>query len=242
LRQGDGDAAMAAADRASEANPVLGIQLRAEVYRQTKRSDRAVEELRNGLAEYEISELAQQAFRLLVEEDQTQEAVELLSAWLVDHPDDPESLQLLSALQIREKDYEAAATHLERAYSLLPNNPVVLNNLAWVRYELDRPGALAVARRAYRLASNAPAIIDTLGWILVQEGEIDEGIKLLYTANDAAPQIGDIAYHLAFALEASGQKQDAIAVLERALDPANEVQFDQDRDNAEALLTRLKTS
>ena len=153
---------------------------------------------------------------------------------------DPESLQLLSALQIRERDYEAAANHLERAYSLLPNNPVVLNNLAWVRYELNRLGALAVARRAYRLASNAPAVIDTLGWILVQEGEIEEGVKLLYAANDAAPQLGDVAYHLAFALEKTGDKDSAIAVLERALDPVNEVQFDQDRDNAEELLQKLK--
>lgn len=241
LQQQDGDAAMAVAERAGEASPVLGVQLRAEVYRQTDRTERAIQALRDGLAEYPVSELAQQAFQLLVGADRTEEAVELMSAWLADHPDDPGALQLLSAVQIREKDYESAASHLERAYSLLPNNPVVLNNLAWVRYELNRPGALAVARRAYRLASGSPAIIDTLGWILVQEGEIEEGIKLLYTANDAAPQIGDIAYHLAFALEQSGQTEDAISVLERALDPASGVQFDQDRDNAEALLSKLKT-
>ncbi len=240
LRQRDGESAFAAAEQAAEVNPVLGLQLRAEVYRQTNRTDRAIQELRDGLAQYQISELAQQAFRLMVEADRSDEAKELMSSWLVDHPDDPESLQLLSALQIQERDYEGAAAHLERAYSLLPNNPVVLNNLAWVRYELNRPGALAVARRAYRLASNAPAVIDTLGWILVQEGEVEEGVKLLYTANDAAPQVGDIAYHLAYALEKSGKIEDAIAVLERALDPATEAQFDQDRANAEALLAKLK--
>jgi putative PEP-CTERM system TPR-repeat lipoprotein len=241
LRQRDGDGALAAAERAAEVNPVLGLQLRAQVYHQTNRTDRAIQELRDGLAQYQISELAQQAFRLLVEADRRDEAKELMSSWLVDNPDDPESLQLLSALQIQDRDYESAAAHLERAYSLLPNNPIVLNNLAWVRYELNRPGALSVARRAYRLASTAPAVIDTLGWILVQEGEVEEGVKLLYTANDAAPQVGDIAYHLAYALEKTGKKEDAIAVLERALDPATEAQFDQDRANAEALLEKLKS-
>ncbi|MCA8928893.1 MAG: PEP-CTERM system TPR-repeat protein PrsT [Alphaproteobacteria bacterium] len=240
LRDGDGDAAMAAADRAAKANDILGLQLRAEVYRQTKRMDQAILEMRNGLAKHKISELAQQTFRLLVEAGKVDEAKKLLSGWLVDHPDDPDSLQLLSALLIREQDYGGAAVYLERAFSLLPNNPVVLNNLAWVRYELQRPGALAVARRAYRLAPQAPAVIDTLGWILVREGELDEGVKLLYTANDAAPKVGDIAYHLAFALEKSGKKTDAIGVLERALDPATDAEFGEDRTKAEELLAKLK--
>jgi Flp pilus assembly protein TadD len=139
-----------------------------------------------------------------------------------------------------DKDYEDAAVHLERAFSLLPNNPVVLNNLAWVRYELKRPGALAVARRAYRLAPNSAAIADTLGWILVQEGELEEAIKLLYTASDAEPKLGDIVYHLAFALNKAGKKSDALKVLEPALQSGTEVEFDQEGENAKTLLSQLK--
>ena len=88
LRQRDGDAAMAVAERAGEANAVLGVQLKAEVYRQTNRENQAIQELRDGLAKYQISELAQQVFRLLVEADRIEEAQELMSAWLVDHPDE----------------------------------------------------------------------------------------------------------------------------------------------------------
>ena len=160
----------------------------------------------------------------------------------MDHQDDPEALQLLSTAQIVDKEYEAAAVYLERAYSLLPNSPVVLNNLAWIRYELQRPGAVAVARRAYRLAPNAPAIADTLWWILVREGETEEGIKLLYTANEAAPTIGDIAYHLAFALEKAGKRKEAVNVLEASFKEGSEVTFDQDGDNAKTLLSKLKGS
>jgi cellulose synthase operon protein C len=242
LRRNDADAAMAAADRAGKTVPVLGIQMRAEVLRRTQRLDRAIEEIRAGMAQYPVSELAQQSFRLLLEAERRDEAKKLLASWLVDHQDDPEALQLLSTAQIVDKEYEAAAVYLERAYSLLPNSPVVLNNLAWIRYELQRPGAVAVARRAYRLAPNAPAIADTLGWILVREGETEEGIKLLYTANEAAPTIGDIAYHLAFALEKAGKRKEAVNVLEASFKEGSEVTFDQDGDNAKTLLSKLKGS
>lgn len=241
LREKDSDAAMAAAERAGEANPVLGLQLQALVYQQTDRADEGVRLLRDALQTQPASALAQQAFRLLIQSDKADEGVAMMSAWLVEHPDDTEALQLLSAQLIRQRQYEEAASYLERAYSLLPNNPIVLNNLAWVRYELQRPGALTIARRAYRLAPNSPAITDTLGWILVQEGEVEEGLKLLYTANEAAPEIGDIAYHLAVALDKTGKRQEAIDVLERALNGAADVTFDQDRENAEALLGKLKT-
>ena len=240
MRRKDADAALSAADKAAEVVPILGLQLRAEVLRNTNRIDRAIEEMRAGMAKYGVSVLAQQTFRLLIEGKQKEEAKELLTSWLVDHPDDPEVLQLLSSAQIRDEQYEAAAVYLERAYSLLPNNPLTLNNLAWIRYELKRPGAVAVARRAYRLAPNNPAIADTLGWILVREGDVEEGLKLLYTANEAAPNIGDITYHLAFALEKSGKPQEAIAVLEPALKDGSEIAFDQDGDNAKALLSKLK--
>jgi len=240
LRQRDGDAAMAVAEKVAQQDPVLGFQLRAVVYHNTNRTDEAIRELRTALATYEVSDLAQQAFRMMVQANRPDEARELLSGWLIEHPDDLESLQLMSSLLIQEKDYEGAAAYLERAFSLLPNNPVVLNNLAWVRYQLERPGALAVARRAYRLASNAPAVVDTLGWILVREGSVEEGLKLLYTASGASPNAGDIAYHLAYALEKTGKTQEAVAVLERALAEQGEVTFDEEREAAEALLAKLK--
>ncbi len=240
LRRNDPDAALVAADKAVAANAILGLQLRAEVLRKTNRIAAAITEMRAGLVQYPVSALAQQAFRLLMEAKKEDDAKALLQAWLVDHPDDPEALQLLSTAQILARDYDDAAVYLERAFSLLPNNPVVLNNLAWVRYELKRPGALAVARRAYRLAPNSAAIADTLGWILVQEGEIEEAIKLLYTAADAAPKLGDIVYHLAFALNKAGKKADAVKVLEPALQSGTDVEFDQEGEKAKALLSTLK--
>ena len=44
-----------------------------------------------------------------------------------------------------------------------PDNPLVLNNLAWVAHELKQPNALEYAERANEMAPDNPAIMDTLG-------------------------------------------------------------------------------
>ena len=232
--------AMAVADKAAAANPQLGAVLRAGVYRQTDRIELAVTEVQNQLAISPSSGMVQQAYALLIEAGRRDEAADVISGWLGENPDDAGMLQLLSSHYIQDEDLPRAAVLLERAFSMLPNNVVVLNNLSWLRYELKQGGAIDLARRAYRMAPNSPAVADTLGWILVREGEFAEGLKLLYAAADGAPKNGDIAYHVAFALNETGKKQEALETLERILAEEVEEQNFTERDKAEALLAQLR--
>lgn len=234
--------AMAAATKAAEASPVLGAVLKAEVYRRTNRIDEAVRELQNQLALTPSAALVQQTYGMMVEAGRRDEAADVVSAWLGENPDDATMLQLLSSHYIQEQKYPEARSLLERAYSMLPNNVIVLNNLAWLRYELREPGALDMARRAYQMAPNAPAIADTLGWILVREGEFEEGLKLLFAAADGAPENGDIGYHVAFALSKTGKPEEARATLERLLAAGIPDQNFTEREKAEALLKELSGS
>jgi putative PEP-CTERM system TPR-repeat lipoprotein len=232
--------AMAVAGRAEAANRPMGAILRAAIYRATDQIDRAVLTLQNQLAETPSAALVQQTYSMLIEAKRRDEAADVVSGWLGENPDDASMLQLLSAHYIQDGKLSEAAGLLERAYSMLPSNVIVLNNLAWVRYELKRPGAAEMARRAYTMAPNAPAIADTLGWILVRDGQFEEGLKLLYAAADGAPENGDIAYHVAFALSQTGKKQEAVAVLERILAADVAEQNFTERAKAEALLDTLR--
>ncbi len=240
LEAKDEAGAMAVANRAGAASSPIGAVLRAGVYRRTDRIDQAILEMRNQLAITPSSGLVQQTYAFLIETGKRDEAAGVVSGWLGKNPDDAAMLQLLSSHYIQDKALKRARILLERTYSMLPNNVIVLNNFSWLRYELNQGGALDLARRAYKIAPNSPAVADTLGWILVREGEFAEGLKLLYAATDAAPKNGDIAYHVAFALNESGKRQEAIDTLERILADEVEEQNFTERAKAEALLGKLK--
>jgi predicted Zn-dependent protease len=89
-------------------------------------------------------------------------------------------------------------------------------------------------------APKSPAIMDTLGWILVQSDDPQRGFDLLKQAADAAPNQGDIRYHLAAAMRKQGKADDARKELEKLLaDNAGVVNFTLKSD-AEKMLKELK--
>jgi Tfp pilus assembly protein PilF len=94
---------------------------------------------------------------------------------------------------------------------------VSLNNLAWLLHQQGDPAALDLARSAHELAPGAPEIADTFGWILVQTGNIQQGLEVLKRAEADGGQNGEIAYHLAVAHAKSGQKELAAALLRKLL-------------------------
>ena len=84
----------------------------------------------------------------------------------------------------------------EKAVELAPRMPAALNNLAWMYYERKDKRALEFAKRAYDLAPDNAAILDTYGWILVEAGQLAEGIPILERAAALAPDNKEIVDHL----------------------------------------------
>ena len=90
---------------------------------------------------------------------------------------------IIKATQLQQQSKAAAASELyENAIALSPNNVVALNNLAWLYFENGNPKARELGKKAYELAPGNAGVADTYGWILVNEGEVNEGIKLLEQA------------------------------------------------------------
>ena len=132
--------------------------------------------------------------------------------WLTQHPDDLDAERLLSELDIDAGRLASAKALLADLLAGRPDDPVLLNNLAWVDQQTQDPQAVILARRAYRLAPSAQTA-DTLGSIMTARREGDAGVGLLQLATLQAPDQPGMRYHLALAYQTTGQPAQAIKLL-----------------------------
>lgn len=156
--------------------------------------------------------------------------------WLNQHPGDVSIALIVAESNLGSKEYKPAISLLERALKSAPNNPLVLNNLAWAYQQEKDPRALPTAEQAFKLASNHPGIMDTLGWLLLEKGDTARALPLLQKAAEKAPNSPEIRYHLGVALHKSGDKQGARKEIDKAL--AQNTPFN-DMEAARALLSTL---
>ena len=138
----------------------------------------------------------------------------VLRDWLAKNPDDHRTRLALAGAYLNAKRFKDAIGEYERLLAVSPGDPVLLNNLAWSYHEVGDARALDFARRAHDKAPQSSEITDTLGWILVREGKAAEGVELLKKAAAQAPDQSEIRYHLAVALNAVGQVDEARRELE----------------------------
>lgn len=172
--------------------------------------------------------------------DQAEQAVGInnkrLEAWLAAHPDDERARLAHATILQQQGSADAATAAYESMLATRKQDPVVLNNLAWLYFERKDGRALDMAKQAFDLAPRQPQILDTYAWILFQKGEREQGLELLKKAVEMAPADPDIAFHLASALADSGQQALALEQLRRVLDTHKEFSL---RKDAEALALRL---
>ena len=143
------------------------------------------------------------------------EAQRILNEWLEEYPRDRGAKMLLANAQIQSGAENDAKAQYE---AMLPtDNPVVLNNLAWIYMGEGDPRAVEMARQALAAAPNNPDIEDTLGWILVNQGNLDEGLELLQSSAKALPDNPSVHYHLGVAHAENGDVGLARRSLRQAL-------------------------
>jgi putative PEP-CTERM system TPR-repeat lipoprotein len=136
------------------------------------------------------------------------------SEWNAGHPRDRTFRLYLAGFARERKDYADAAKQYQAVLEITPDNPLVLNNLAWVSGQLKDPKAIGYAEQANRLAPNQPNIMDTLGTLLVEKGETARGVDLLQKASSTAPEDATIRLNFAKGLVRAGRTSDARKELE----------------------------
>ena len=238
IEAGKLDDALAFAEEVRKVAPDQAARLTSKILMEKNEGGQAIAVLEQALVETPSPAITRALFQLRQKLGLQDEAVLGLKSWVATNPDDVSALDLLGDAHVARQELDAALPYFERAHQLTLNDPVLMNDLSWVRHELGRPGAEDLARRAYQISQN-PAISDTLGWILVQKGQTEDGLRLLREAHQGLQDNPDIRFHLAYALHDQGDAEGAKALL-RELE--SWPQPFMERERALELLEQLKNS
>lgn len=160
-----------------------------------------------------------------------------LEAWLQREPRDVAARMVLAEAYAADGQRGRAIEQYEQAVAAPKPNPMALNNLAWLYHEERDSRAAATAKRAFDAAPQVPAIADTYGWILVERGDVEQGLPILQKATQDSKLQPEIHYHYAVALARAGRREDARRELR--LLTRSDAKFNSAAD-ARKLLTELE--
>ncbi len=174
---------------------------------------------------------------LLERQQRVPEARELLEATAQGRPQSVEPLLDLAQLEERAGNSAGAVAVYRRALARAPENPAILNNLAYLLAGDPATSAEAVtlAEKAHAASPNSAAVADTLGWALYQAGDLARAEELLTRVAKAAPGSGEVRYHLGMVYAKQGRTEDARRELEAALKAGKFKSVDEARRALEAL-------
>ncbi|WP_175628341.1 XrtA/PEP-CTERM system TPR-repeat protein PrsT [Thioalkalivibrio denitrificans] len=239
VEAGRHDDALAQARRvqALEGHRAAGHMLEGDIHRAREAFPQALAAYEKAYAETPSAEAAVKRFDMARRTGDLAGAQAALARRVDDHPDDHQSRLMLASSYIESGDFERAVTHYEVLAQHAPENPAILNNLAFLYHRQGDERALELARKANQLRPEDPRIKDTLGVVLLDHGDPAEALSLIAAAHEALPDSSTITYHYALALERNDRSAEAAEVLRELL--ADDTAFDE-REEAEALLGSLE--
>jgi predicted Zn-dependent protease len=134
-------------------------------------------------------------------------------------PNDAAPLLQLGLLMDGTGRPDQAQPIYEQILKIQPDNPVALNNLAYIKAEkgIDLDQAQTMAQRARQKAPNSIEISDTLGWIYIKRNLSEEAVRLFSDLVVKDPKNPKFHYHYGMALYEKGDKPSTRRELEIAL-------------------------
>lgn len=145
----------------------------------------------------------------------------------------------LGTVQYQFGACDAAVRSMETAVGLAPNNPAILNNLAYAYIECTKDAARALphAQRAVSIAPGEASFLDTYGLALERVGRLPEA-EQQYRAALAVTRLGMTHVHLARVLGAQNRATEARAELRKAVEVDPRIREDAEFQAVEAQVTR----
>jgi tetratricopeptide (TPR) repeat protein len=138
-----------------------------------------------------------------------------------------ELLTMLATLYITSTPpaVDKAVALYEQILQRRPHDYLAMNNLAYVLSEQANPPrlkeAMGYAQQAYEESSKTGApdllVVDTRAWLMIQNGQVDDGIRILHDIVDRAT-FPEPHYHLAEGYLRKKQGEDAQRELGLAMD------------------------
>jgi putative PEP-CTERM system TPR-repeat lipoprotein len=158
--------------------------------------------------------LAQRLSQIAMSDGDPMRARRLLSGWLAKNPHDFDIHLQYASLLFQTGDRAGARKEFEALLKQRPEDPAVLNNLGWIIQDENMARAISLLSLAAKVSPRSPNIIDTLGWLKFQSRDQEGALPLLQRAYNLGSDNGEIGYHLALALDATGKRAEAKSLLE----------------------------
>jgi tetratricopeptide (TPR) repeat protein len=212
-KRGNMDAAIALFDKVNDANFSLEagmstINLLAKA-RKFDEIEKRLETLLQKNPQQKLRITLMQA-SLYNQQNQAQKAFDLLSAALLEMPDEKDLLYTRALIAEHLGKIDVLETDLKKILLKDPNNAEALNALGYTllndssRYK----DAEKYLQRAIKLQPDEPAIMDSFGWLQFKLGNYSQAVKYLQAAYEKLNS-GEIAAHLCEVLWEMGRKVDA---------------------------------
>ncbi len=182
-----------------QAQPGAGAgtqRLIGEVRMAQKRYPEAVITYRQALTQESTEAGALGLYDALMASGQPAEAAVLMTDWRKRYPQNRLIAHALGEAWLAQKNAAQARTVYVELVRTDPKDARAHNNLAHVLLQLGDVAALTHAERAHALAPGQPQVNDTLGWVLVQQGQLEKGLRYLREATLRAPDNPEIQTHL----------------------------------------------
>ena len=192
----------------------VGFIFEGDIAASRKAWPEAVAAYRIALKQAPSTELAFKVYAALQSAGNGAEAEKFSASWLSEHAQDGGFRLAMAESATARKDFSTAVKHYQALLQVQPNNPVVLNNIAWVLGQLKDVRALDYAEKALRVAPNQPAIMETVASLLAEKGDTARALELLQKATGLAPASTDLKLSMARVLVKAGKKADAQKILE----------------------------
>lgn len=157
------------------------------------------------------------------QQNQTQKAFDLLSAALLEMPDEKDLLYTRALIAEHLGKIDVLETDLKKILLKESNNAEALNALGYTllnnssRYK----EAEKYLQKAIKLQPDEPAIMDSFGWLQFKLGNYSQAVKYLQAAYDKLNS-GEIAAHLCEVLWTMNKKDEAQRFFDEAIKTAPE--------------------
>lgn len=208
---------MARALQKTHAADPVGDLLEGDIHAADRRWDAAAKAYRSGLAKQATSDLAIRLHVALQAAGDSAGASRFAADWARGRSDDIMFITHLGDEAAVRGDYQNAGARYAEVLRYRPEDPQILNNLAWVTHKQSKSGALAYAEKAVLLDPSNPGYLDTLAAILEQENQLPRAMQVQQKAVDLAPGSPVLRLRLVKLCVKAGEKQRARSHLDLLL-------------------------
>jgi len=216
-KDGQTDDAIAVAKilQSKDKTKLVGVELEGKVWAQLAQFTKAEAAYSEIWRTVKNNKVAVSLYRIKKQTTDNDTAMLHVRDWAKDEPESIAALTTFAILQQENKHNKEAIKLYEKALNLKNDNPLILNNLAYLYFEEKDSRALQLAAQAYSIAPKSAAIADTYGWILIENNQLRKGLPILQQAAEAAPKSKEILQHYSEALTRAGKLDEAAAVIEQ---------------------------